>query len=90
MTRPLLVAMTVVALAVFLVSSWAERYHSRQFREHARTLSVLEDEGEIAQEVQRFSTDRRVDAAIELSTWGYLVAVVLWVLTAVLLIEGML
>lgn len=89
MNRTLAIVTSTTALVLFVASSWAERYHSRRYREHMDTVHALEDAHEVSQEVGRFATDRRLDYAEMLFQWGYHIAAALWILTAVLIMEGM-
>lgn len=55
---------------LFLLARAVENYHLRRFREHAKTVKRLHEQGdvdEIHREVGRFAENQKVDWALELT-----------------------
>lgn len=68
------VAVGVVGVLVLLVSRAAEQYHNRRFTEHTERLARFATESEterLDEELRRFHTDRTLDLAIDVMTFGY-------------------
>lgn len=78
MTRyPLAAAFALAGTILTVAGAWANRYHSRRFKQHTSRLRRLEKTGrgdEIADEITAFYEDRWVEVAVHLMALGPMLA----------------
>lgn len=80
---------TLLGLVCYFAASEAETYHAERFSRHTGALSVYADheaDEKITEEIEAFHTDRRLDWAAATMAWGYPLAILFFLLTAVLLL----